>query len=281
VLDTVFFGPRHAPQLYLLTLVVVVGGLRLLRRHPGAAWAPVVGAAFAGLYLLNVRVDDEAARYLTWPWYNNAIRLAVAGSLPAVLCATAGFVGLGALVARVVRKGPRQRLVTAATGAVVVVFLFVTHGYVYPHRAFLTEYYHPDAAHSWASDDELRALRTLAEHIPPGAVTAANAWNGGTYLYVVSGRPLLVPTEKALFAGDRTLLAARLDRVGSSPEVCAAARRQRVEFAIVGGQPFAWAGARRVAMYRGIDRVGSSPAFTEVARAGPYTLYRLTSCAGG
>jgi phosphoribosylamine-glycine ligase len=96
----------------------------------------------------------------------------------------------------------------------------------------------------------------------------------------VSGRRLLVPTEKALSAGDRTLLAARLDQAGSSPEVCAAARRQHVDYAIVGGEPFAWAGAKRVAKYRGIDRVGSSAAFTEVAHSAPYTLYRLTSCAG-
>jgi hypothetical protein len=36
-----------------------------------------------------------------------------------------------------------------------------------------------------------------------------------------------------------------------------------------------------VALYAGIDRVGSSPAFSKVATAGPYTLYRLTTCAGG
>jgi hypothetical protein len=157
----------------------------------------------------------------------------------------------------------------------------VTHGYAYAHQAFLRGYYHPSVAKSWASDDELRALRALSTHIPDGAFTAANAWNGGTYLYVVSGKPLLVPTEKALFAGDRTLLAARLDRVGTDPEVCAAARRQHVEYALTGGKPFAWAGARRVALYAGIDRVGSSAAFTQVASAGPYTLYRLTTCAGG
>ena len=97
----------------------------------------------------------------------------------------------------------------------------------------------------------------------------------------MSGRPLLVPTEKALFAGDRKLLAARLDEAGTSAQVCAAARRQHVEYAIVGGTPFAWAGRARVQEYRGIDAVGTSNAFTKVATAAPYTLYRLTSCAPG
>jgi hypothetical protein len=279
VIDTVFFGPRHGAQLPLLTVVAVLGGLVvLLRRHRGAGWLPVAASVFAGLYLLNVAVDDDTARYLTWPWYNNAIRLAVAGSLPSALCAAAGFVALGTLVARVARAVPTARAV--ATGLVLAAFLVVTHGYVYPHQAFLRGYYHPSVAKSWASDDELRALRELSTRIPDGAVTAANAWNGGTYLYVVSGKPLLVPTEKALFDGDRTLLAARLDQVGTDPEVCAAARRQDVQFALTGGKPFAWAGAKRVALYAGIDRVGSSPAFSKVATAGPYTLYRLTTCAG-
>jgi hypothetical protein len=317
IYDTVFFGPRHAPQLYLLTVVVVIGGLWLWFRHRGAGWVPVAGAGFAALYLLNVTVDDHAVRYLTWPWYNNAIRLAVAGSLPAVLCAAAGFVALGTLSSRLVGRARRSRgalpapvsgagdvsgpgagsdrgglaarrgrmgllgtIQLAATLVVLAAFVLGTRGYVAAHRTFLDPYYHPDVAHSWASDQELKSLRALATHIPAGAVTAANAWNGGTYLYVVSGKPLLVPTEKALSAGDRTLLAARLDQAGSSPEVCAAARRQHVEYAIVGGQPFAWAGAKRVAKYRGIDNVGSSPAFTEVARSAPYTLYRLSSCAG-
>lgn len=302
IYDTVFFGPRHAPQLYLLTLVVVIGGLWLWWRHRGAGWVPVAGGGFAALYLLNVTVDDRPLRYLTWPWYNNAIRLAVAGSLPSVLCATAGFVALGALLARL--AGGRRRhlgdwvvdrqstlprrsaldlrptLRLATTLLVLAVFVVGTRGYVAAHRTFLDPYYHPDAAHSWASDMELQSLRVLSSHIPAGAVTAANPWNGGTYLYVVSGKPLLVPTEKALFAGDRSLLAAKLDQAGTSPEVCTAARRQQVEYAIVGGQPFAWAGAKRVALYRGIDRVAKSAAFTEVARSTPYTLYRLTSCAG-
>jgi len=279
--DTVFFGPRQGHQLVLLSLVAVVGGAVLLWRHRGAAWLPLSAAAFAALYLLNVAVDDPWTRYLTWPWYNNAIRLAVAGSLPSALCVAAGFVALGTGAARVVRAGRRTWGPAVGTALVLAVFLGVTHGYVYAHRAFLTGYYHPDTAHSWASDAELRALRTLSTHIPAGAVTAANAWNGGTYLYVVSGKPMLVPTEKALFEGDRTLLAARLDKVGSEPEVCAAARRQHVQYAITGGRPFAWAGTKRVALYRGIDAVGSSPAFTLVTKAGPYRLYKLTSCAGG
>lgn len=154
-----------------------------------------------------------------------------------------------------------------------------TRAYIGPHRAFIDGYFAPPASRSWASDEELRALNRLAEHIPPGAVTAANPWNGATYLYITSGRRLLIPTEKSLTPGDRTLLAAQLDRVGTSPAGCDAARRQRVEYAITGGMPFSAAGPRRLARYRGIDQVGGSPAFHLVAEDGPYRLYARVQCA--
>jgi hypothetical protein len=146
------------------------------------------------------------------------------------------------------------------------------------HRHILHRYFHPQAADSWVSGPDLQALRRLSTHLPEDAVVAANPWNGGTYLYVVSGRQLLIPTEKTNTSGDRQLLAAGLDRAGTDPKVCEAATRQGVSYAITGGLPFSWAG-NRVAQYAGIDRVGSSPAWREVTSAAPYTLYEMVGCA--
>jgi hypothetical protein len=89
---------------------------------------------------------------------------------------------------------------------------------------------------------------------------------------------MLIPTEKANAPGDRQLLASRLDQVHVDPDVCAAARRQGVEWAITGGRPFSWVG-NRMSQYVGIDGVGRSPGWTKVEKAGPYTLYQLTDCA--
>jgi hypothetical protein len=249
----------------------------ILVRHSGARWVSAALALLLWMFFANVAIDDATARLLTWPWYNNAVRLAAAGALPAALAASAGMLAIGALLARPFRRFRWAPL--TATTAVVAVLLLVTHGYVAEHRAFLRGYYYPGTARSWASDTELIALKRLSTLIPPDAVTAANAWNGATYLYVVSGRRLLIPTEKALTEGDRKLLAARLDDVGTDPEVCAAATRQRVGYAITGGVPFLW-GRQWVPLYDGIDSVGKSEAFQQVAKEGPYTLYKLTECAG-
>ena len=126
------------------------------------------------------------------------------------------------------------------------------------------------------SERELDSLRSLAQEIPRAAVVAANPWNGGPWLYLVSGRSMLFPTEKTIVPGDRALLAKRLDDAGTSAAVCAAARRQGVQYAITGGRSFGGGGWR----YPGVDRVGSSAAFREIVSVGPYTLYRLSRCAG-
>lgn len=278
LVDTLFFAPRQGAPLVLLSVVVGLGAVSLMRRNRGAGWVVAALILCLSLFFLNVAVDSPEVRYLTWPWYNDPIRLAAISVLPAALCASAGVLAVGAIAAPHLRRLPSARMAT--TGAVLTALVLGTGAYIGPHRDFLQGYFTPSPARSWASDDELRALNHLARYIPPGAVTAANPWNGATYLYVTSGRRLLIPTEKALTRGDRTLLAAQLDRVGTSVEVCEAARRQGVEYAITGGQPFATVGARRLAQYRGIDKVGDSSAFVPIAKEGPYRLYALADCAG-
>ena len=276
--DMGFFAPRGAASLVALTVIVAIGIVTVLVRHRGARWVVPALLLLLGLNLLNVAVDNGTIRLLTWPWYNNAVRLAAAAVLPAVLLAAAGFLAISSLISRPLRHRAAGPLV--AMCAVLAGFLVGTHGYVRPHQRILERYFHPsNPASSWASDAELRALHTLSHDIPRDAVVAANAWNGGTYLYVVSGRHLLIPTEKAAAKGDRTLLASRLDQVGQSPTVCAAAKRQHVTYAITGGRPFAWASRWEVNMYAGVDGVGSSSAFTKVRTVGEYTLWKRTACA--
>ena len=144
-------------------------------------------------------------------------------------------------------------------------------------RDVLTRYFQPSDEQSWASDTELRALRSLSTSIPTDAVVAANPWTGATYLYVVSGRRLLVPTEKTNYAGDVALLSARLDEVGDDPEVCAAAQRQRVEWAITGGRPASDRDSA-VSPFEGVDAIGDSAAWQKVRTEEPYTLYRRVAC---
>lgn len=274
--DVIGFAPRIAEPVELLGYLVLAGVVAVLVWRRRALWAVVAAIAFAALYFETVAIDDPLLRHLSWPWYNNAIRIAAVGVLPAVVVATAVFAGLGRAVAVRTRR-PWADLLVAG----VLLGLVVVPSAAWKDRDvdWLRPYFRPGEARSWASRQELRALRELSRHIPAGAVTAADPWRGGTYLYVVSGRTLFFPTEKTNTTPETRLVGLSLDDVGTDPEVCRVAREHRIEYAITGGLPFLWGAARSREFYVGVNSVGSSPAWEQVAAAEPYTLYRRVACA--
>lgn len=282
VYDVLLFARHGAGELWVLAALVAVGTVIVIVRYRGRRWVVAALIITAVLLFLNVGIDSPTVRLVTWPWNNQSVRLAPMVVLPAVLLATVALAtGAQFLQSRLATQTRIRPPSWTPAVAVPLLFLLVTGGgYVNTHRATLDPYFHPDYAHSWASKAELRALHTLARLVPSDAVVAENPWNGGSYMYVVSGRHMLFPTEKTRTPGDRTLLASRLDDVGRSTSVCAAARREHVKFAITGGRAFAGAG-KRARQYAGVDAVGSSDAFRKVAKEGTYTLYRMVSCARG
>ncbi len=286
IADTVMMAPRRTPYDLAVVVLVLVGTASVVRARPTALWCITTAGAFSLLFLGNVAVDDKAWRLLTWPWYNNALRISVVTTIPLVVIAVAGV----DTVARALRRepspvpfdrlgrlAPSGRRVVGATLALLV--LAGATAWTRPRTAWVSTYFHPTARLSWATPSELASLARLSRAVPAGDLTAANPWDGGTYLYLVSDRALLWPTEKNDDTPDRRLLGLRLDRVGTDPRVCAAARREHVTRAITGGEPFGWATRRQLAMYAGVDRIGSSPAWRAVARDGEYTLYQLQACA--
>lgn len=57
-------------------------------------------------------------------------------------------------------------------------------------------------------------------------------------------------------------------RSAPDPQVCQAATRTGVEWAITGGRVFTWASQSQRAAYAGVDAVGTSAAWQKVAHAG-------------
>ncbi|MFQ6172024.1 DUF6541 family protein [Oryzobacter sp. R7] len=274
--DVLGFAPRIAEPVPLLGYLVIAGVLAVCVWRRRALWAVVATVSFAALYFQTVAIDDATLRHLSWPWYNNAIRIAAVGVLPAVVVATALFAGLGRAVAVRTRR-PWLDLLAAG----VLLGLVVVPPAAWKDRDvdWLRPYFRPGEARSWASPGELRALRELSTHIPADAVTAADPWRGGSYLYVVSGRKMYFPTEKTNTTPETRLVGFSLDEVGTDPEVCRVATENRIEYAITGGLPFLWGAGRSREFYAGVNDVGSSPAWEQVAAAEPYTLYRRVACA--
>lgn len=282
--SALLLAPPDTLPLLVLGIMTIFGLAVILRAHPGARWVVPAWGIMMSLYWLNLAVGTDWVRHFTWPWYNEPIRIQAVAILPAVIASTAGLLFLprilaGFLSGRFVRNLSSTARRHLGTTVVFAVFFVATgFGYLTPHQRILNSYFHPAAPYSWISDQELRSLRQLASYLPTDARVAANPWNGATYLYVVSGRRLLVPTEKTNFAGDRALLSRHLNEVGTNPAVCDAAQRQHVDWAITGGLPFARAGDR-VDQYIGVDAVDTSPAWRIRATSAPYNLYERVSCA--
>ena len=281
VYDVFLFAFRGKGALWVLAALVGVGAVIILMRHRDRLWLVAAVTITSVFLFLNIAVDNQMVRLFTWPWNNQTVRIASLVVLPAALLATVALAAGARLLENLTGSQSRLGLPKWAP-AVAAPLLFVVAtggGYVHDHRRTLDAFFHPPRAGSWASNEELGALHRLARLVPPEAVVAENPWNGGTYMYVVSGRHMLFPTEKARLGGDRTLLALRLNDVGNSPEVCAAAQRQHVQYAITGGRPPLSAGTRATIEYPGVDAVRKSNAFRKVAKDAPYTLFEMVRCA--
>lgn len=286
VVDVVFQAPRSAPPAWVAGSLVLVGAVVLLvrRRH---LWVVLAHLMVTALYVGVVLVDSPTTRLFTWPWYNNSPRLGALMVLTAALLAAVALTEAVTLLERLVRAGAGSRegstasprTLVAATATVAVVFALATVGLgVGGHRHLLRDYFAVPADESWASEADLRALRTLGAKVPAGEVVAANPWKGGTYLYLTSDRRLLFPTEKAWAEGDRALLGADLDKASEDPAVCAAAGREDVRWVLTGGTSKT-ASAAQKRRYAGVDDVGAAPGFSLVDRAGDFALYRIDACA--
>lgn len=274
--EALFHAPRGAPHLRVLGVLVLAGVVAVVWRHRDQLWVAVTFVLTAVLFVAVMAVDSPRTRLLTWPWYNNAPRIAALVVLPAVLAAAAALVAVAARLDRVraARGGPGWW--PAFVGPVVL--LVLTGGYVDQHRRVMRPYFPTSSSRAYDSGEQLDGLRLIGERIPKGSVVAANPWNGASYLYLVSGHRLLFPTEQARWPTDRALLAQRLNEAGRSDEVCAAARRERVQYVITGGQPVGDA-TNAPTRYAGVDGVAASAAFRQIAAHGPYRLYQLVGCA--
>ncbi len=283
--DALFLAPRELLPLWAAGIVVLAGLVVLVvrRRH---LWLVVAHLGVTALYLAISLLDNGFTRLFTWPWYNNSPRLGALMVLTAALLATAALTSAAAWLDTRLRARERARPGSsrvapslAATAVVALAFAAATAGVdIGASRHSLRAYFSAPPEESWASEADLVALKTLGAQVPQGAVVAANPWQGGSYLYLTSDRRLLFPTEKAWAPGDRELLGADLDRAAKDPAICAAAKRQKVEYVLTGGSSMTDSRAQE-RRYAGVDHVGNAHAgFSLVDRAGDYALYRLDAC---
>ncbi|MGZ4635001.1 DUF6541 family protein [Oryzihumus sp.] len=284
--DMLFNAPHDGPLLVGLSVFVALGAVAVIARYRSLAWALVSFVLFSVLYVLAAAVGTPLTQLFTGYWYNDSVRIAASNAVPGTLLAVAGMGavnrGLRHLTARRIPTAERSRLATFGVPAVVAaLFVGATLGVSHrPEARLIGHYYHPDTkVRTLVDSRRVASLKQLAGHLPKDAVVTGIPANGSPLIYALSDRRVLFTTLSPLRDPDRLTIGRYLDQASTRPEVCAALRRQHVQYAVTGKWTF-WGERINHANVVGMIRLAGRPGFTRIASAGGYNLYRITACGG-
>ncbi len=281
VREVLLGSPRFGAALWVTSAIALVGLVACARRR-STRWVPAMYVALGFVFVGVAAIQSGFTRAITVYWYNDSPRLAAMLPLAGVPALAAGLLALARWGRGRGRSARSRRSRRAGVSALVAVgFVIATVGNNQAaHVDRLRPYYSPaQADRALLPSEAPRAFARLATSIPAGAVVADNPWRGHALLYAFTGRQVLFASEKALSSSDNVLLATDLYLAGTpgGSDICAAVRRTRVTMVLTGGDNrLLVTGGRNE--FRGIDLVAGAPGFVAVARAGDYTLWRITAC---
>ncbi|MHA7176765.1 DUF6541 family protein [Arthrobacter sp. Sr24] len=280
-------APIWFPALALAALVLM--GVRAGFRRPGLRWLPAALVLLAFTYPLTAGTNFVPANIAMAPWWDNPERIAALMPLLAVPLAALGLVQamdwLGSK-ARARNLSPallrRKGKVAAASGLVVV--LALSNPGLWQMKGEVGIMFEvPAEPNSLAQIDaqELALIHRLPDYTTTNDVIANNPYNGSALAMALADQQMLFPySSQGDLNEDLYTLRFWLNRVGSDPEVCAAAKRQGVSYLLDFGTDYIPAFNDPRSLYPGITLAADSEAFTLVATEGHAKLYKLTTCGG-
>lgn len=262
---------------------LLIVGLGLALTHRGYRW--LVGSfAFWTLLLVAVTSWQPSAlrAFLTGGWFDDYRRIAAGLVLVTLPLALLGFIGIYRIVARYV--GSLQRatptLEVAASLALIAapVFLIAHTGAIRAASSAATSNYNLGPGSPIMSADEFQLYEGLSDVVNSDEVIAGNPWDGSAWAYFVSGRHVLFPHVLAAMDADEELIAKSLNTAASNPEVCAAAIRLKVGYAINSDELIYLPGNPNNQAYPGLEGLDNAPGFQLVSEVGANRLYKLVAC---
>lgn len=254
---------------FLVCAVAVV----LLSR---SGWLVAAWSWLAPLAVASLSMQDLDDRYvLTGPWYTDPHRLTALPVLLAVPILAVGLDVFGAALRRSPLDLPSAAMPIAGACAVAVVLCAAV---LAPPTL---ETYRERHATKWQEPalldaDERAVLAEVPQHVWPGETIAVDPWDGSALASALSDRPVTNTFPAGPVSEDVALLGDRLHEIQDDPQVCDAAAREGVRYALdFGDQEL----NGPLGNHPGIDAVGDVPAAaTEVARRGDTALLRLQPC---
>ena len=222
---------------------------------------------------LEDAVQDVGAVGGVLAWLVNTAASALVGLAGVPLAA----LGVDTLVRWLAAQAPRRARpstvllpVAAALAAVVLTGLAV------PDTArVVSTWYRPD----WMlTPTEQAFVSGVADVVPSGQRVIGNPWNGAALSGPLGHREAVFPHLVGRWDPDRELLATSLATDATTPEVCRALGRLKVEYVLTGPSGF-WSGDSRRESFAGLEVAGRE-GFDAVAQAGRVALWRVTACRG-
>jgi hypothetical protein len=283
--DSALLGLQIGPLPWGLLAVIGLGLMVALRRVR-LRWVVVTWAACVLLYVIAATGRPGWGSLLTGYWYNDKVRIAALGTVPAVLLAVVGTHTLARGLSRMLAgfsppatdrtRRPWALVVTSAAGALVLVAV-ATGGASHDQAGDVVDrYYVPDEPYQvLLTDADNAALGELARLIPSDVVTANVPANGSAFLYAFHERPVLFDSLLLDPDPDHALIGEHLREAATRPDVCDALRRGGVEYAVTGPERYWLNLYDRTA---GIAKLEDAPGFEQVGVAGRYKLFRIRAC---
>jgi hypothetical protein len=283
--DSALLGLQVGPLPWGLIVVMAFGFVSCLRRVR-LRWVAVTWLACVLLFAVAATGRPGWGSLVTGYWYNDKVRIAALGVVPATLLAVLGTHTLARLLTKLLMafsppptdraRRPWALGATAGAGALLLVAT-VTGGATHDQAGDIVDrYYHPDEPYQvLLTDDDDAALGQLARLIPRDVVTADVPANGSAFLYAFHGRPVLFESLLLDPDPDHALIGDHLRDAASRPDVCDALRRDGVEYAVTGPERY-W--LNLFTRTSGIAKLEEAPGFQQVASAGRYKLFRIRAC---
>ncbi|MDQ0824933.1 hypothetical protein QFZ60_001106 [Arthrobacter sp. B2I5] len=265
-------APTHGDVAWGLAALVVAGtGLLILRSTERWFLASYLGAVT--LYIVAAAVPHSLLRvFVVGAWYGDPPRLAAL--LPMFWAVFAG-----ATAAWIFESVSRYRIKWIVPMGIAVlaasVIILPTNSDTTPGRE---RTYALNESSPLLTPDELELLKRLPADVPEGAVMANNPWDGSSTAYAIADRRVLFVHAITGSNADKLLVSKELNRATRGSEVCAAAKRENIQFLLDLGGRYIDPKRPEVNDFPGLDGAESSSAFQKVDQQGPAVLYKFIGC---
>lgn len=287
VLGVLWNGTNGRPPLYVVSVLVLVGGVFALR-HARTAWLVPAHLTSAFLYVLAIAREGDVVTALTGAWYNDSYRLAAMVPITGVPLAAIGVTGtvsglVGVWARRASRPSGSPNMVTVTAAAVTLtaaVLVVASDGFRVGVHAFVVAGTYQREATWMLQPGQRDFLEAAGRAVPAGEVVAANPWTGNALVYPLTGRETMFPHMSGNWTPEQKLIQERLRDAAVDPSVCRAVRATDLKYAIDGPVSY-WPWDRRSQSFPGLTDLDRAPGFEPVLSGGGSTLYRITACGAG